>query len=144
MTDPIDTIWPKIVKAFAFYGRGIGPARGPGPTRRKLIEKRLAEGYEPEDLVRAVHGYVHFHEGLEPKPGDDFNPRTWFDPEAAFKAWRFDTRVELGAQGPWVYVDAKLEKERQVKARQKAAQARVDAARKKMDAEKDKRRLKVV
>ncbi len=138
MTDPIDEIWPKIRAAFAFYGRTTRPTIG--PSRRKLIEKRLSEGYEPEDLVSAVHGYVHFHDGLEPKPGEEFDPRKWFDPDSVFKEMRFDTRVELGAAGKWVRVDAKMRREAEVKARQAAAEERVEAARR----EKDKPQLRVV
>ncbi len=134
----IDTIWPQIREAFAFYGRKLSPVCG--SSRRKLIEKRLAEGSTGADLVQAVSGYVHFHEGLDPKPGEDFNPRKWFDPDSVFKAERFDTRVELGEQGRWVHVDPRVSHEAQVKARQAAAQKRVDEAR----AAQDKGRLRVV
>ncbi len=122
----IDKVWPAIRTAFAFYDRRISPVCG--TARRKLIQKRLDEGYAPLDLVRAIHGYCHFHEGLEAKPGESFNPRKWFDPESVFKESRFDTRVELG-DAPWVAVDPKQFHEQQVKARQKAAQERVDDAR---------------
>ncbi len=133
-----DDIWPQIREAFAFYGRQVSPVCG--PSRRKLIEKRLAEGYSPQAIISAVDGYVHFHEGLDPKPGEDFNPRKWFDPDSVFKAERFDTRVELGEQGRWVHVDPRVSHEQQVKARQAAAQKRVDEAR----AERDKGLLRVV
>lgn len=124
MTDPIDAIWPRIREAFAFYGKKMRSPCGPG--RRKLIEKRLSEGYQPDDLVRAVHGWVHFHNGLEEREG--FKPRKWFDPESVFKESRFDTRVELG-EHPWVYVDPKARHEKEVKDRQAAAQKRIQAMR---------------
>ncbi len=134
----VDDIWPDIVKEFAFYGKKLSARCG--SARRKLIEKRLGEGSTGADLVQAVSGYVHFHEGLDPKPGEDFNPRKWFDPDSVFKAERFDTRVELGEQGRWVHVDPRVSHEQQVKARQAAAQKRVDEAR----AERDKGLLRVV
>ncbi len=137
----IDSVWPKIRAAFAFYGRKISPVCG--PSRRKLIEKRLAEGYSPQAIVRAVDGYCHFHEGLDQKPGEDFNPRKWFDPDSVFKAERFDTRVELGEQGRWVHVDPRVSHEQQVKARQAAAQKRVDEARAARDTQ-SKSRLRAV
>ena len=124
----IDELWPKIRDAFAFYGRNLSSVCG--PSRRKIIEKRLSEGYEPDDIVKAVHGYVHFHEGME--PCGEFNPRKWFDPETVFKSTRFDTRVEMGDE-PWVKVDPKLKHEQAVRARQEAAQRRLDEARARME-----------
>jgi hypothetical protein len=134
----VDDLWPEIREAFAFYGRKLGATCG--PSRRKLIEQRLSEGYEPSDLVCAVHGYVHFHEGLEPEEGSTFNPRKWFDPDSVFKATRFDTRVEMGYEGVWEKVDPKERREAAVKARQEAANEKVAAARR----ERDQSRLRAV
>jgi hypothetical protein len=121
----MDEIWDQVRQAFAFYDKKLSPVCG--PARRKLIEKRLEQGYTVECLVAAVHGYVHFHEGLEAQEG--FNPRKWFNPETVWREEKMDMRVELGDH-PWVYEDPKLRREREVKARQAAARARVEAARK--------------
>jgi hypothetical protein len=123
----VDEIWPAIRAAFADYDKKLSPRCG--PSRRKLIELRLSEGYEAEDLIGAVHGYVWFHEGLDPSPGETFNPRKWFDPDSVFKAARFDTRVEEGYRGKWSFVDPKERHQAAVESRQAAAQQRLNAAR---------------
>ncbi len=128
MTNDIDAVWPEIREVFSFYGRRLSPVCG--ASRRKLIGKRLSEGYATTDLISAIHGYVRFHGGLEPDAGETFNPRKWFDPEAVFKETRFDTRVELGYEGQWAAVDPKLQHQEAVKAKQAAAQQRLEAARK--------------
>jgi hypothetical protein len=130
----IDELWPEIREAFASYGRKISPVCG--AARRKLIAKRLAEGYKPADLLQAIHGYVRFHGGLDPDEGETFNPRKWFDPEAVFKETRFDTRVELGFEGRWVAFDPKQYHQDQVKAKQARARQWVSDAR-----EREKLRL---
>ena len=134
-SNEIDELWPAIREAFAFYERKLSPVCG--AARRKLISKRIAEGYDRESLIAAVHGYVRFHGGLDPDSGETFNPRKWFDPEAVFKETRFDTRVELGLEGgQWVAFDPKQHHRDQVEAKQARARQWVADAR-----EREKLRL---
>lgn len=113
--------WLQVVEAFGHYQKRVTPKlRG---ARKRLIE-RLAEEYSTEDLVSAVHGYVHFHKGLDERNG--FDPRQWFTPESVFRFEKLEGRIELGMDGPW---RKPLSHEEQVKARQKAAQERLNAAR---------------
>lgn len=122
-----------MAEAFAHYGKRVTPRlRG---ERLKLISRLLVD-YEPDELVAAVHGYVRFHEGLEPK-ADGFPPRRYFTPESVFRFEKIESRVELGLDGPWV---KPLSHEERVKARQEAARKRVEEAR----AEKENNRLRAV
>ena len=134
MADPIETIWPDIVEAFAFYGKKIRP--NPSPDRLALLQRRLNEGFSPPELVMAIHGYVHAHGGLDRVFGNGLNSGHYLRPETVFKAEGFEDRVERGDR-PWVKPKSR---EAEVKARQAAAQERVDAARR----EKDTPRLRVV
>ena len=117
-----DESWPKVVEAFSHYGKRITfRLRG---ARRRLIERLSDEGYEADDLVAAVHGYVRFHNGLEPRDG--FEPAKYFTPESVFRFEKLEPRIELGIEGPW---RKPISREDAIKARQKAAQERVRAAR---------------
>ena len=127
-----ESVWPAITAAFAHYGKRVGPIRG---ERRRMIARLLSEGYDEADLVAAVHGYCHFHGGLEPREG--FDPMKWFKPDSVFRVSKLDDRIDLGMDGPW---RKPASREELVKARQKAAQARLDAAR----AQKETPRLRAV
>ena len=135
--DPIDDIWPEIVKAFAFYGREVRP--NPGQFRRELLQKRLDDGFSPSELVKAIHGYVHSHQGLDRIFENGLTSGHYLRPETVFKADGFEDRVERGVN-PWVYVDPRVVREQQAKARQVAAQKRLDEAR----AKQAKPRLRAV
>jgi hypothetical protein len=94
----IDEAWRGITAAFAFYGKKIRPLKG---HRRDQMSKLIADGYTPEELVAAVHGYVHWHKGLDPKPGETFDPRQWFNPDSVFRFEKLEMRIELGEAGPY-------------------------------------------
>ncbi len=134
----IDAIWPEIREAFAFYGKTV--RANPSRDRRTLIQKRLDDGFTPEELVMAVHGYIHAHQGLDRVFGNGLTSGHYLRPETVFKAEGFEDRVERGEQGRWVFMDPKARHEEQVRARQKAAQERLDAARR----EQHSTRLRVV
>ena len=92
-----DDAWAVIREAFAAYGKRTLPSlRG---ARRKLLDRLLDDGYTAEDLVAAVHGYVHFHRGLRAEDG--FDPRRFFTPESVFRLEKQEPRIELGLDGPW-------------------------------------------
>ena len=92
-----DDAWAVIREAFAAYGKRTLPSlRG---ARRKLLDRLLDDGYTAEDLVAAVHGYVHFHRGLRAEDG--FDPRRFFTPESVFRLEKLAPRIELGLDGPW-------------------------------------------
>lgn len=89
--------WPLIRAAFLEYGRDLTEILA--GDRLDLIRKRLEARATPEDLVRAVHGYVRFHRGLE--PDGEFDPRKFFRPETIFTGKGFEDRVERGKEtGP--------------------------------------------
>ena len=93
--DPrVEEAWPAIRSAFAEHGCQLGERVG--HDRAELIAKRLDEGATPEDLVAAVHGYVHIHDGLKADPKSGFNPRKWFQPKTVFKHEAFSDRVDAG------------------------------------------------
>lgn len=93
-----DAIWSEVVQAFAHYGKKVRPLKG---ARRKHIERLIHEDcYEAYELVAAVHGYVHRHNGLDKHP-DGFEPRKWFTPESVFRLEKLEMRIELGEAGPW-------------------------------------------
>lgn len=93
--DPrVQAAWPAIRAAFAEHGTQLGESIG--LDRSLLIAKRLDEGASPDDLVRAVHGYVRLH-GLERR--GDFDPARYFRPQTVFKAEGFSDRVDAGT-GP--------------------------------------------
>lgn len=93
----IDEAWDVVAQAFAHYGKQIRPLKG---ARRKHIERLIAEGYGGDELAAAVHGYVHWHKGLDRKP-DGFEPRQWFTPESVFRLEKLEMRIELGEAGAW-------------------------------------------
>lgn len=94
----LDEAWTRITEAFALYGKTIRPLRG---TRRDHMSRLIADGYTADELVAAVHGYVHWHEGLDPKPGDTFDPRKWFTPDSVFRLEKLEARIEFGSAGPY-------------------------------------------
>ncbi len=94
----IDEAWREVTAAFAIYGKKLRPLKG---ARRDLMSKLIADGYTADELVAAVHGYVHWHKGLEPKPGESFDPSKWFTPETVFRAEKLELRIELGEAGPY-------------------------------------------
>lgn len=100
VVDPIDAIWPEIVKTFASYGKTV-IARFPRGSRRKQMQARLAEGYEPQDFIHAIHGYLHDHHGFDKQFPDGTKSGDYFRPDTIFKESRFELRVELGLQGRW-------------------------------------------
>lgn len=120
-----DEVWPEIIKAFAFYGKKVRPMKG---ERRKMIQRLLDDDYDTDELVAAVHGYVHQHDGLD-APEGEWQPRKYFTPESVFRLDKLEMRIEQG-DTPWVRVNAKERHEQEVKARQEAARKRVEAARK--------------
>ena len=86
-----------VTEAFAFYGKEIRPLKG---TRRDHISRLIADGYTADELVAAVHGYVHWHDGLKADP--DFDPRKWFTPDSVFRLEKLENRIEFGMAGPYV------------------------------------------
>ena len=115
-----------IREAFAAYGKRTLPSlRG---ARRKLLDRLLDDGYSAEDLVAAVHGYVHFHRGLRAEDG--FDPRRFFTPESVFRLEKLEPRIELGLDGPWKKPETSSERrdrerqERVAKERRVVAQER--------------------
>ena len=117
-----DEAWPAVVAAFARYGKRVHPRlRG---ARRKHVQRLLADGFEPAELVQAVDGYVRWHEGLARR--DDFDPRKWFTPETVLRVEKLEMRIELGLEGPW---EKPLSRDEQVRAKQEAARQRVAEAR---------------
>ena len=99
--DPIiSEVWPRVVEAFAIYGKKVRAK--PGPERLRLIRMRLAEGYEPDELIAAIHGYLHAHGGPDRSFNDGSKSGDYFRPETIFKAQSMDDRVELGLnKGIW-------------------------------------------
>jgi len=95
----IDAIWPEIREAFAFYGKTV--RANPSRDRRTLIQKRLDDGFTPEELVMAVHGYIHAHQGLDRVFGNGLTSGHYLRPETVFKAEGFEDRVERGTH-PWI------------------------------------------
>lgn len=132
----IDEVWKRVTEAFAFYGKQIRPLRG---ARRDHISRLIADGYTADELVAAVHGYVHFHGGLD-EHADGFKPRKWFDPDSVYRLEKLERRIELGEAGAFVHVSREEAHAAEVKARQAAARARVEAAR----AAQDGRNLRAV
>ncbi len=121
-----DEAWAVIREAFAAYGKRTLPSlRG---ARRKLLDRLLDDGYSAEDLVAAVHGYVHFHRGLRAEDG--FDPRRFFTPESVFRLEKLEPRIELGLDGPWKKPETSSERrdrerqERVAKERRVVAQER--------------------
>ena len=121
-----DEAWAVIREAFAAYGKRTLPSlRG---ARRKLLDRLLDDGYSAEDLVSAVHGYVHFHRGLRAEDG--FDPRRFFTPESVFRLEKLEPRIELGLDGPWKKPETSSERrdrerqERVAKERRVVAQER--------------------
>lgn len=97
----MDAMWEEVTKAFAYYGKRIRPLKG---SRRDHMSRLIADGYTADELAAAVHGYVRFHEGLEPRKrqdGSEFDPRKWFDPETIFGPEKLEKRIELGEAGPY-------------------------------------------
>lgn len=94
----LDEAWRRITEAFALYGKTIRPLRG---DRRDHMSRLIADGYTPDELVAAVHGYVHFHKGLDQKPGSDFDPWKFFTPDAVFRLHKIEARIEFGMAGPY-------------------------------------------
>lgn len=93
----IDEAWKRITAAFAMYGKQIRPLRG---TRRDHMSRLFADGYTADELVAAVHGYVHWHKGLTDK-GDGFDPSKWFTPDSVFRLEKLEARIEFGMAGPY-------------------------------------------
>jgi hypothetical protein len=121
----IDEIWPEIQKAFAFYGKRIRPS--PSPERRKLIQKRLDDGFTPQELVAAVHGYVHSHGGLDREFGNGLTSGHYLRPETVYKAEGFEDRVERGDR-PWMapkHVSRAAERDHRASAEREAYRATV-------------------
>ena len=100
MSESLDDVWPEILKAFAFYGRQNIRSKL-GPDRRKLLQKRIDDGFTPTELVAAVHGYTHSHGGLDRVFGNGLTSGHYLRPETVFKAEGFEDRVERGLEGPW-------------------------------------------
>lgn len=128
----IDKAWREVTSAFASYGKKLRPLKG---ARRDMMSKLIADGYTPDELVAAVHGYVHWHKGLDPKPGENFDPRQWFTPESVFRAEKLEIRIELGEAGPY-RSRRDIAKER--------AQAAEDARQREIQKVMEERRLKAV
>jgi len=121
-----DEAWEAIVEAFGRYGKRVNTRlRG---ARRKHVERLLADDYEVEDLVAAVHGYVHSHDGLDREMGSEFNPRRWFTPESVFRLEKIELRIELGLEGPWQKPETRQERRDRERQEQYAA-ARAEVAR---------------
>ena len=93
----LDEAWERITQAFAYYGKTIRPLRG---TRRDHMSRLIADGYTADELVAAVHGYVHWHKGLHDK-GDGFDPNKWFTPDSVFRLEKLENRIEFGMAGPY-------------------------------------------
>lgn len=97
----LDSTWQRITEAFAFYGKPIRPLKG---TRRDHMSRLIADGYTADELVAAVHGYVHWHKGLEPRIGHDgrqFEPLQWFTPDSVYRLEKLENRIEFGMAGPY-------------------------------------------
>lgn len=94
----LDETWKRITDAFAFYGKAVRPLKG---TRRDHMSRLIADGYTADELVAAVHGYVHWHGGLQPKAGDTFDPRKWFTPDSVYRLEKLENRIEFGMAGPY-------------------------------------------
>lgn len=94
----IDDIWPQIIEAFGHYGKKLRAS--PGPERRKLLQKRIDDGYSADELIAAVHGYLWLHGGFDRDFGDGTTSGDYFRPETVFKATGMDDRVERGWR-PW-------------------------------------------
>ena len=92
----LDEAWQRITEAFASYGKTIRPLRG---ARRDHMSRLIADGYTADELVAAVHGYVHWHKGLDARP--DFDPRQWFTPDSVFQLEKLENRIEFGMAGPY-------------------------------------------
>ncbi len=121
-----DDVWPQVVEAFAHYGKRVQPRlRG---ERLRLVKRLLADGYEAHDLVAATHGYVVYHEGLEPKMGSDFDPRRYFTPESVFRLEKLEPRIELGLEGPYRKPESAPER-RERERREEYERAREEVAR---------------
>ena len=88
----------EITAAFAFYGKTVRPLKG---ARRDIMSKLIADGYTAQELVAAVHGYVHWHKGLDVKPGETFDPYRYFTPDAVFRLEKIEARIEFGMAGPY-------------------------------------------
>lgn len=117
-----DKAWPHVVEAFGFYRKRVTPRlRG---ARRALIERLLADDYEVEDLVAAVHGYVRFHNGLDREMGSEFDPRKYFTPESVFRLEKLEPRIELGIDGPWRKPETAAERRERERSEQYAAARR--------------------
>lgn len=127
----LDDAWRLITAAFAHYGKTIRPLRG---ARRDHLSRLIADGYTPEELASAVHGYVHWHKGLDPKP-DGFEPWRWFTPDSVFRLEKLEARIEFGMAGPY-RSKRDLAKER--------AQAAEDERRREIAKVMEERRLRVV
>jgi len=126
--DPIADLWPRVVEAFAHYGKRLRSR--PGPERTKLIEKRLADGYTPSELLAAIDGYVWSHGGLDREFSNGLTSGHYARPETTWKAEGLDDRVERGLEGGrWRYIDPRERHEQEVKAMQAAARERVRLAR---------------
>ena len=93
----MDAMWAEVTKAFALYGKSIRPLKG---ARRDHMSRLIADGYTADELVAAVHGYVHWHKGLHDK-GDGFDPMKWFTPDSVFRLEKLEARIEFGQAGPY-------------------------------------------
>lgn len=93
----MDAMWAEVTKAFAHYGKAIRPLKG---ARRDHMSRLIADGYTADELVAAVHGYVHWHKGLHDK-GDGFDPTKWFTPDSVFRLEKLEARIEFGQAGPY-------------------------------------------
>lgn len=93
-----DSVWQRVQDAFAHYGKRLRPLRG---ARREHMMRLLSDGYTADELVAAIHGYVHWHGGLADK-GDGFDPSKWFTPESVFRLEKLEARIEFGLAGPFV------------------------------------------
>jgi hypothetical protein len=131
----LDEAWTRITAAFAFYGKTIRPLRG---TRRDHMSRLIADGYTADELVAAVHGYVHWHKGLEPRMGRDgkpFEPLQWFTPDSVYRLEKLENRIEFGMAGPY-------QSRRNVA--QERAQAAQDAREREVAKVMEERRLRAV
>ena len=99
-TDPVLEVWPRIAERFAFYGKRLRAK--PGPESVDYINKRLEDGFTPDELVAAVDGYVHCAgpNGLDTE-WTRGPARNWFRIKTVFKLDGLEDRVERGLEGPW-------------------------------------------
>lgn len=57
MSPDLELLWPMMVVKASKYG-ARWRERGPGKVQERILERRLKDGYTPDELLACIDGYV--------------------------------------------------------------------------------------